>query len=839
MSSLPENKSRGSFKIKSTVIIGYLLVVAVMALGLITIYHNLVDYSNKRISSEDMSELLIVGNTLSMLYEIESEQNLINAENAGLYFHKYDSIAPKIKANLDELKQVAIDSSRVEKLDSIQLLVDKKRENLQIVAVLLDSIRRAPRIVVKRESSYIPPRLNKEISDYLESKNLNKVDDNKNDTSVVVGSRRGFLDRVRDVFVARSDSTVVIEKKSIVSDSDLKLIVDTIIQKVRYSERLDLQRQRQFQLAYFKRQETMNETNRMLTSRIDELLKGIEHEELKKSLRLIKEKEETLANSQYTMFIAFCVALLIAFVFALLFLVDINKSQRYRRQLEASNKRISNLLASREKLMLTISHDIKAPMSSILGFIELMDTHGDLKNDTYLNNMKNSGEHILELASALLDYHKLEEGSWQLKESNFNLSNLINNTASGFEPLAERKGLKYTVENKLPEQLAVYGDLYMIRQIMNNIISNAVKYTSVGSVHVKTRLEGDNSRKRLLFSVTDTGEGIDDADQQIIFQEFKQLDNPLGEEGSGLGLAITKGFIEALNGSIRLNSRKGEGSEFIVGIPLKDTKEEVKIQNADKSEIPQYDLEGITVLLVDDDPVQLSMTGDMLARKKIKSVTEVNPDRVLSLIQSTSFDILFMDIQMPGTDGMTLVEKVRRLGNEHIDKIPVIGLSARSDISKEKMREAGFTDFLTKPFSSDRLYNTIYQYVREENPTVDAFVPEEKQSFEEKGPAALIEFVSDDKKTSAAILQSFITETGESRIQLEKTLRKKETKVAQGIVHKILPLFRLMGSKSLIALMEKLEKGETLSRSEESFMLDKIEDHLRGAEVLIKEIAED
>lgn len=836
MLSSSENGKRGSLKIKFTVIIGYILVVVVMAFALVTLYRNLVDYSNKRVSSEDFSELLIVGNTLSMLYEIESEQNLMNAENAGQYFIKYDSIAPKIKAHLDELKQVAEDTLRIAKLDSIALLVDQKRENLQEIAVLLDSISRAPRIVVERQSSYVPKRLNQEIADYLESKNLNSADANQSDTSIVVGTRRGFMERVRDVFVARTDSTVVIQKQSIVSEADLKLIVDTIVNKVRYSERLDLERQRQFQLALLQRQEMMGEANRMLTSRIDELLKGIEHEELEKSIWLLKEKEQTLASSQYTMFIAFCVAIFIAFFFALLFLVDINKSQRYRRQLEASNKRISDLLDAREKLMLTISHDIKAPMSSILGFVELMDTHGDRKNENYLSNMKSSGEHILELASALLDYHKLEEGNWQLKESNFNLHTLINNTASGFEPLATRKGLEYSIKNNLPEQLLVYGDLYMIRQIMNNIISNAVKYTSDGSVLVKAGLEAGDSPKRLVFSVTDTGKGIDDADQQLIFQEFRQLENPIGEEGSGLGLAITKGFIEALKGTIRLNSRKGKGSEFIVEIPLQPAKEEELKKCTDKPEAEQ-DLEGISVLLVDDDPAQLTMTSEMLTKKKVKSMTEINPDKVLPLLQSTSFDIVLMDIQMPGTDGLMLVEKIRRLGGEQLKKMPVIGLSARSDISKEKMKTSGFTDFLTKPFTSDRLYSIVYRYVRGGGHVEDAFTHGE-QSFEEKGPMALIEFVSDDKETSIAILQSFIDETGESWDRLKKAFQKEDQKAIQGIAHKVLPLFRLMGNQSLISLMERLEKGEMLSEEDRSVVLDKIEDYLEEALTIKKEIGE-
>ncbi len=836
MLASPENKIKGASKIKSTVILGYLLVMIVMAAALVSLYLNLVEYSDKKIDSEDMSELLVVGNTLSMLYEIESEQNLINADNAGQYFTKFDSIVPKIKANLDDLKQRTTDSLRVEKLDSIQLLVERKRENLQEIAALLDSIRNAPQIVVDKGSDYIPQKLNREIADYLESKKLNSTAANRSDTSVVAGNRRGFMDRVRDVFVARADSTVVIEKNSIVSGDDLKLIVDTVINKVRYSERLDLRKQRYFQQVFLLRQERMNQNNRMLTSRIDDLLKGIEQEELKKSVQLLQEKERTLANSQKTIFIAFCVALLIVLVFAVLFLIDINRSQRYRKQLEASNKRIGDLLASREKLMLTISHDIKAPMSSILGFIELMDADGKDKNGSYLSNMKNSGEHILALASALLDYHKLEEGSWQLKESDFNLCDLIAQTTAGFEPLASRKQLEYAVENDIPADLAVHGDLYMMRQIMNNLISNAVKYTSTGGITVRARLDADAVCKHLVFSVTDTGEGIDEDDQKIIFQEFRQLDNPLGEEGSGLGLAITKGFIEALKGSIHLISRKGEGSEFIVEIPLQDVEGDVPLHESRPTDSLPQDMEGLSVLLVDDDPIQLAMTSEMLGRKNIKCRTEMNPDKIMPLIQSSAFDLLLMDIQMPGTDGLTLVKEIRGSAEPRVKEIPVIALSARADLTKEAMRAAGFTDFLVKPFTAECLFHTIGRHVEGEKPVGDVFEAQEKELGHEKGIAALIEYVRDDKESSTAILDSFIGEMGQSRIQLEEAMRKKEGKVVQGIAHKVMPLFRLIGFKPLVALLEKLEKGNPVSDEENVFVLDKIQHYVEEARRVRNEI---
>lgn len=831
-------RMKGS-KIKSTVIIGYFLVVSVMALGLIALYVNLVDFSDKKIRNEDLSELLLVGNTLSMLYEIESGQNILSAESAELYFHEYDSITPKIKDNLEELKQNAHDSLRVATLDTIAVLVDRKKENLQELAVLLDSIRRAPRIVSSTQSSFVPRKLNREITDYLESRNLNKSNVERNDTSVVAGSKRGFLDRVKDVFVARADSTLVIEKKSTVSDNDLRLIVDTIVQKVRYSERLDLERQRHFQLAFLVRQELMNQTNRMLTARIDDLLKGIEHEELQKSIQLIKEKERTISRSQKTMFAAFCAALLIAFVFAVLFLIDINRSQKYRRQLEESNKRISGLLAAREKLMLTISHDIKAPMSSILGFIDLLNTHDDPKNVSYLKNMKNSGNHILALASALLDYHKLEEGNWQLKEDNFDLHALVDDTTRGFEPLASHKMLRYSVENDLPHNLVVCGDYYMIRQIMNNLISNAIKYTRKGQVAVRARLISEDAVNRLWFSVTDTGDGISEDDQKVIFEEFKQLDNIAGEEGSGLGLAITKGFLEALNGTLQLYSQIGKGSEFIVELPLKESKEDAVKQQSDFSEETKEvspDLEGVTVLLVDDDPIQLTMTSETLLKAKAKSVTLDDPDKVLPLVEKAKFDILFVDIQMPGTDGLKLVKQIRRVENARIKNIPIIGLSARSDKSAEDMKFAGFTDFLTKPFTAARLYSMVERYVLGIDDSQDAPGLADLSADEEKGPFALIEFVKEDKPASIEILQSFVKEAADYCEKLSVAFGNDDVATVRSISHKMLPLFRLMGNPQVILLMEKSEKGNLLAEGEKTLLLEHVSGQISKAKVLLETI---
>lgn len=814
------------------------MVGVVLVIGLLAIYRNLVVFSENRIKNEDLSELLIVGNTLSRLYEIESDQNLFSAESAQQYFLKYDSIVPEINSHLDSLKQLTNDNSRVAKLDTIQFLIEDKRENLQIVALLLDSIRKAPRITLHLESSYIPKELNREISDYLTSRNLNTPKKNESDTSVVLGERRGFLDRVRDVFVASQDSTILIESKSVMTENDFKLVVDTIINKVRYSERIDLERQKQFQLAFIQRQGEMSHTNRMLTARIDDLLKGIEQEELRKSLQLIRDKDRALSSSQRTMRIVSSLAAFFAIIFGILFLIDINKSQRYRRQLEASNKRISDLLASREKLMLTISHDIKAPMSSIMGYIELMDGRMEQeKKDLYLSNMKNSGAHVLQLISTLLDYHKIEAGNWQLNERNFNLHQLVRETVSSFKPLALQKGLKYIDKCSIPEELSSYGDPYVIRQILGNIISNAIKYTAKGEVKIAATVETGENGNRLTFSVSDTGVGIATADQQLIFREFQRLENrSYGDgpvEGTGLGLAITKGFIDQLNGLIHLNSEKEKGSEFIVELPLKPRSED---DNFDNIGIHESDLEDVSVLVVDDDPTQLIMTREMLLRKKIKCITESDPGNVLAQVKQGTFDMLFIDLQMPQINGIDLVEQLQSINRTRT--LPIIALSARSDLTRSDIQAKGFIDFLAKPFTSHQLYEIISRYVINFK-GVETFHSDQSEPVKVKGVGALIEFVKDDHSSSCNILQSFIHETTEHIHLLKDTFARKDYKSAATITHKILPLFRMMGDNPQISMLTQLEKERPLTVKEEAELLEMLKKSVADAVALKNEIAQD
>ena len=826
----------GAWKAKLTVIIGYILVFIVLIAGLSALYRNLVEYSNKKVNSDYLTEMVIVSITLSLLYEIESEQNLLTPSSTRQYFINYDSIIPEIEKNLLELHILSQDSSRRVKLDSISQLIKFKRDNLNKVVLLLDSIKEAPQIVRETHSSFELKGRSKEISDYID-KSINTQPNNKSDTTIISKERKGFFARLRNVFVGRPDSTIVIENRSGVNNEDIKLIIDTVVNKVQYSERLDMSRQVVLQAALLDRQIILSNTNRMLTDRIDELLKDIEQEEIRKSIQLLEEKEYAISRSQKIIYFVSVIALIIALLFAILFLIDINKSQRYRNQLEKSNQQISELLASRQKLMLTISHDIKAPISSILGFIELLrdDFNLDLSKDKridYLQNMSSSANHVMQLVTTLLDYTKLHEGKWEFKNSNFDLHHLVNNITTSFRPIAEQKGLNYYVVNKLPVDKKYLGDPYVLRQILTNLISNAIKYTNRGEIRITVK---EKTAAVFYFSVSDTGIGIDLNDQKLIFNEFKQVANEYEYEnkieGSGLGLAITKRLVNELDGSIYLTSKKGLGSEFTIEIPLKsESSAPITLNNIGL--IESHDHKQISVFVIEDDLIQLKMVTEMIRKKGMICTGVTDSEEVVLHLRNNIFDIIFIDINLQATTGIELIREIYETDKDLLKDIPIIVLSAASDITKDELQSHGFTDFLPKPFTSEDLFGMIKMHTNS-----GEIINEEKKETS-LGVMSLIEYVKDDDEQSTEILQSFIIETTLNNKLLEVAFEQNDYISAQRVAHKILPLIKMIGDNRIVNMIEQLEKGPQLTKEMEGFMIVEIDKYVTEAEQIKTRINE-
>ena len=541
-------------------------------------------------------------------------------------------------------------------------------------------------------------------------------------------------------------------------------------------------------------------------------------------------------------------AVFLSAFFLILIMRDITRSNRYRRQLEEANKRAEDLLVAREKLMLAITHDFKAPLGSIMGYTELLSRlTEDERQRFYLDNMKSSSEHLLKLVSDLLDFHRLDLNKAEVNRIVFNPAQLFEEIRVCFEPLTAAKGLVLQC-HIAPELSEKYiSDPLRIQQIVNNLLSNAVKFTQQGKI---TLTVGYNASK-LTIAVADTGKGMASEDRERIFQEFTRLPGAQGEEGFGLGLSIVHKLVLLLEGTIDVQSTLGKGSCFTVVLPLfpvgksivenkpfgsrikktsKDTDaspEETDVSLEETDAVPAMKV--IRVLLIDDDKIQLNLTAAMLKQHNIDAVCCEQLEELIEQLRSSTFDVLLTDIQMPAINGFDLVKLLRASNIPQARNIPVIAVTARSEMDEKALHEHGFAGCLHKPFTVKELLVTLNEGQMSAD---EAHITHDMQLIADALPedtlfnfSALTAFSEDDPEAACSIIRTFIEETGKNADRMQQALTDREVDGIAAMAHKLLPLFTLIGASESVASLRWLEscRGEEFSEEIEKTTLETLE----------------
>lgn len=520
---------------------------------------------------------------------------------------------------------------------------------------------------------------------------------------------------------------------------------------------------------------------------------------------------------------------------------DITRSNRYRRQLEEANKRAEDLLVAREKLMLAITHDFKAPLGSIMGYTELLSRLTENERQRfYLDNMKSSSEHLLKLVSDLLDFHRLDLNKAEVNRIVFNPAQLFEEIRVCFEPLTAAKGLVLQC-HIAPELSEKYiSDPLRIQQIVNNLLSNAVKFTQQGKI---TLTVGYNASK-LTIAVADTGKGMASEDRERIFQEFTRLPGAQGEEGFGLGLSIVHKLVLLLEGTIDVQSTLGKGSCFTVVLPLfpvgksivenKPFGSRIKKPSKDTDVSPEETdavpaMKVIRVLLIDDDKIQLNLTAAMLKQHNIDAVCCEQLEELIEQLRSSTFDVLLTDIQMPAINGFDLVKLLRASNIPQARNIPVIAVTARSEMDEKALHEHGFAGCLHKPFTVKELLVTLNEGQMSAD---EAHITHDMQLIADALPedtlfnfSALTAFSEDDPEAACSIIRTFIEETGKNADRMQQALTDREVDGIAAMAHKLLPLFTLIGASESVASLRWLEscRGEEFSEEIEKTTLETLE----------------
>lgn len=649
----------------------------------------------------------------------------------------------------------------------------------------------------------------------------------KRDSLITTPKKKGFFKRLAEVFSpSKQDSAVLV-------NTSLEVATDTILQPTTSKDSLQQKIRMATEEKRLQRRKTIRRTstkyqrmNTQLTARMDSLIKQYEEEMTLRARQDAELQQEVRMRSARIIGGIAVGAVLLSAFFLILIMRDISRSNRYRQQLEVANKRAEDLLVAREKLMLAITHDFKAPLGSIMGYTELLSRlTEDERQRFYLDNMKSSSEHLLKLVSDLLDFHRLDLNKAEVNRVTFNPSQLFDEIYVSFEPLTAAKGLALQC-HVAPELNGRYiSDPLRLRQIVNNLLSNAVKFTQKGEISLTA---GYDSSK-LTIAIADTGKGMALEDRERIFQEFTRLSGAQGEEGFGLGLSIVKKLVTLLEGTIDVQSTLGKGSCFTVTLPLYPVgksiaeSESTESENADTTEgaaaIPPMKV--IRVLLIDDDKIQLNLTAAMLKQHGIDAVCCEQLEQLIEQLRSSVFDVLLTDIQMPAINGFDLVKLLRASNIPQAKTIPVIAVTARSEMDKAALHEHGFAGCLHKPFTVKELLMTV----NEGQLSADEAHITEDMATAGINFSALTAYSEDDPEAASSIIQTFIEETGKNIERMQQALNDKEVDGIAAMAHKLLPLFTMIGADETITPLKWLEacRGEKFSEKIEETTLNILE----------------
>lgn len=630
----------------------------------------------------------------------------------------------------------------------------------------------------------------------------------KRDSLLTTAKKKGFFKRLAEVFApSRQDSAVLVNTSlEVATDTILEPVAskDSLQQKIRMAtEEKKLQRKKTIRRTSTKYQRM----NSQLTARMDSLIKQYQEETTLRDRQEAEMQQEVRMRSARTIAGIAIGAVLLSAFFLVLIVRDISRNNRYRRQLEEANKRAEDLLVAREKLMLAITHDFKAPLGSIMGYTELLSRlTEDERQRFYLDNMKSSSEHLLKLVSDLLDFHRLDLNKAEVNRVTFNPSQLFEEIYVSFEPLTAAKGLALQC-HVAPELNGRYiSDPLRLRQIVNNLLSNAVKFTQQGGITLTARYDSS----KLTVKVADTGKGMAAEDCERIFQEFTRLSGAQGEEGFGLGLSIVKKLVVLLEGTIDVQSKLGEGSCFTVVLPLYPVGDSVRESrplsvneptDTDKEAVAVPQLKVSRVLLIDDDRIQLRLTEAMLKQQGIDAVGCEQLEELIEQLRTSVFDVLLTDIQMPAINGFDLVKLLRASNIPQAKTIPVIAVTARSEMDESALHEHGFAGCLHKPFSVKELL----QAVNEGQPATDASPLVENTENAAINLSALTAYSEDDPEAAHSIIQTFIEETRKNADRMRQALSDKDMDGIAAMAHKLLPLFSLINALRAVALLNWLE----------------------------------
>ena len=846
------------FSTRIKILVGYALLAIVLLSATWMVYDNTrslsaVNHASERfMARRDIVDSLV----FSMLETANAERSVLLGDASK--WERFDRALSGSKRQARKLRLLLNDTLKQQRLDTLMALLIAKRENtLLVMNVLKNNSRdiyynnKVEALHSGRDSIVISPQT-KERHEQHET------------VYEVVKTKRGFFRRLGDAFrkqrtdtisttrLTHQPSTDTIHHRLNIADSVANALAEIHSEQQRANDRQ--------QDIISTRNDRLQLVSIQLTKRTWQLLEDIQSDEHNALQRVVGKAISSRRAMIVRIAVLGLLAILSAAILVVYILRDIKRERRDRQRILEAKTETERIMQQRERLLLTITHDIKAPAASIAGFIDLLSEYVDRpKAVGYLQCISGSANHLLQLVSALLDYHKLESGKAERHEVSFQPVALVSECVAQMQPLAMAKQLRLATDINVAEDMFCRSDAFRIKQIVNNLVSNAIKYTDEGEVRVGiTVMNG-----WMTLSVSDTGCGMTPEELQSVFNAFTRLPGAQGKEGVGLGLTITREIVTLLGGRINVVSTKGKGTTFRVCLPVKvvanqgihsggalvssaPTKQQVHQQSKEVHQQSKHNsmvgaLETsappkgksqhlntstsqpiISVVIVDDDRLQGQLLNEMLRRidgVQFDITTTIHADEAIKIAVEKNPHIVFTDIEMPEMNGSEIMRRIRNASSttsatdKPVLRTKFVAMTAHEQSIMPQLRSDGFDACLFKPFSMQTLAATICQLTgaavmvseKEQNSKHTIAGEAENNSKlktqNSKLKSALLPFTDGDPEAEAQII-------GDIRKSIEEYLEmigdgSDPERVAKA-AHKAMPLLEMIepGENAWVALLQ-------------------------------------
>lgn len=795
--------NRSSYRVTLKIVISYALIalLAVLAGNLILgEIKKLTEVRNEQ--NDDNAKIIQIGKILTLMYESESLGRVAIQSEDNESLKEYARKNELLHKEIAVLKKQVSTKKQAELVDSVGGLVDVKIQNINI----LRNIRKEDNSEASIQDAI---KIMANLENYMGRLTIENF---VNDPDKLTSQTRKNLEEYLRILNSYIPNDTPSETDRMKMDSIIGASKDLL-------KKIHINTANQKKILKEKEQELM--ANDLSVSRqLKTMLTQLEVDVLKTAEKLNTQRNQVLEKSRNTLTVFSIIGVLVVIVFSVIILNDFWKAQQLREKLEAANRYSNSLLKSREHLISMVSHDLKTPLNTIIGYTELLSQATIPPKETnYVNHVKKASGFVAQLVDELLDYSKLEAGKIQIEKVPFELMPTLKETAYSVQSIYLRKNIELVFNIADDCQRTYNGDSYRIKQILYNLIGNAYKFTAEGTITVYANLSDDKTK--LNIAIADTGIGIPKEKQQLIFEEFQQADDDTVKKfgGSGLGLHISRKLASLMNGTLLVDSVPDKGSTFTLQLPalFSETVREAKPIETTAAKLPP-----LTAVVIDDDDTLLQLNRELLENAGIQVHTFGSGKQALEMLPKLKYNGIITDIQLPEMNGFRFLSILQE---SNITK-PVIAVTGRKDMPENHYIENGFAAILFKPYNPQAFVATVQavctnrpvplsEKVADANET--EAVTAQKANFNLRSLAG---FVNNNEQALKSIIKTYVSDTRNTVEQLKLYHKENNLQGISDLSHRMLTMIRQLEIEKESELLLQLEKAKELPSEKIQELMD-------------------